>query len=143
MTYVSIRPERYSFDIIKEKKEFVINLVTEDLIYCCDYCGVKSGRDVDKFKEMNITAKKANLVDAPIIYESPVNIECKVTNIMPLGTHHMFLAEIVSVNASSEYFDKNGKFHFNDSKPVCYSHGEYFGLGKKLGKFGYSVKKKK
>ncbi|MGM9915810.1 flavin reductase [Anaerotignum sp.] len=142
MTYVSIRPSRHSYQIIKERGEFVINLVTEKLAYACDYCGVKSGRDIDKFAEMKLTAKKGEKVDAPIIYESPVNIECKVKEIIPLGTHHMFLAEVVSVQVSDEYLDETGKFHFDKAKPICYSHGAYYGLGKKLGTFGYSVKKK-
>ncbi|WP_312060935.1 flavin reductase family protein [Anaerotignum sp.] len=143
MTYVSIRPSRHSFELIQNSGEFVINLVNKDLAYACDFCGVKSGRDMDKFKEMNLTAKKGEKVDAPIIYESPVNIECKVKEIIPLGTHHMFLAEVVSVSVSDEYLDETGKFHFNDTEPVCYSHGAYFTLGKQLGTFGYSVKKPK
>ena len=142
MTYVSIRPERHSYELIKESGEFVINLVTKDLTYACDFCGVRSGRDVDKFTEMHLTAKKGEKVDCPIILESPVNIECKVKEIVPLGSHHMFLAEVVSVSVSEKYFDKTGKFHLNRSKPICYSHGAYYGLGKKLGTFGYSVKKK-
>ena len=142
MTYVSIRPSRHSHQIIKESGEFVINLVTEKLAYACDYCGVKSGRDIDKFSEMKLTAQKGEKVDAPIIYESPVNIECKVKQIIPLGTHDMFLAEVVSVQVSDEYLDETGKFHFDKAKPICYSHGAYYGLGKKLGTFGYSVKKK-
>lgn len=141
MTYVSIRPSRHSFDLIKNSGEFVINLVTKDLAYACDFCGVKSGRDMDKFKEMNLTAKKGEKVNAPIIYESPVNIECKVKEIIPLGTHHMFLAEVVSVSVSDEYLDETGKFHFNETEPVCYSHGAYYTLGEQLGTFGYSVKK--
>ena len=141
MTYVSIRPSRHSFELIQNSGEFVINLVTKDLAYACDFCGVKSGRDMDKFKEMNLTAKKGEKVNAPIIYESPVNIECKVKEVIPLGTHHMFLAEVVSVSVSDEYLDETGKFHFNDTEPVCYSHGAYFTLGKQLGTFGYSVKK--
>ena len=142
MTYVSIRPSRHSYNIIKERGEFVINLMTEKLAYACDYCGVKSGRDIDKFAEMKLTAKKGEKVDAPIIYESPVNIECKVKQIIPLGTHDMFLAEVVSVQVSDEYLDETGKFHFDKAKPICYSHGAYYGLGKKLGTFGYSVRKK-
>lgn len=142
MTYVSIRPSRHSYQIIKERGEFVINLVTEKLAYACDYCGVKSGRDIDKFAEMKLTAKKGEKVDAPIIYESPVNIECKVKEIIPLGTHDMFLAEVVSVQVSDDYLDETGKFHFDKAKPICYSHGAYYGLGKKLGTFGYSIKKK-
>lgn len=142
MTYVSIRPGRHSYGIIKERGEFVINLVTEELAYACDLCGVKSGRDIDKFAELHLTAKKGEKVDAPILCESPVNIECKVKQIIPLGTHDMFLAEVVSVQVSDEYLDETGKFHFEKAKPICYSHGAYYGLGKKLGTFGYSVKKK-
>lgn len=142
MTYVSIRPSRHSHQIIKESGEFVINLVTERLAYACDFCGVKSGRDMDKFAEMHLTAQPGNAVSAPIIAESPVNIECKVKEIIPLGTHDMFLAEVVSVQVSEEYLDETGKFHFDRAKPICYSHGAYYGLGKKLGTFGYSVRKK-
>lgn len=143
MTYVSIRPERHSYGIIKESGEFVINLVTKDLTFACDFCGVRSGRDIDKFKEMGLTAQKGNFVAAPIIYESPVNIECRVKEQIPLGSHDMFLSEIVSVSVSDEYMDKTGKFHFNDSQPICYSHGAYYTLGEQIGTFGYSVKKKK
>lgn len=142
MTYVSIRPGRHSHDIIKNNGEFVINLVTERLAYACDFCGVRSGRDLDKFAEMHLTAQPGNAVLAPIIAESPVNIECKVKEIIPLGTHDMFLAEVVSVQVSEEYLDESGKFHFDKTKPICYSHGAYYGLGKKLGTFGYSVRKK-
>ena len=142
MTYISLRPERHSYEIIKKSGEFVINLVTKKLTYSCDFCGVKSGKDIDKFAEMCLTAQKGEKVDAPIIAESPVNIECKVKEIIPLGSHHMFLAEVVSVSVSEEYFDKTGKFHFNKSNPICYSHGGYYTLGEQIGSFGYSVKKK-
>ncbi len=143
MTYISLRESRHSYDIIQKTGEFVINLTTEALVRACDYCGVKSGKQVDKFKDMQLTAHAASKVSAPLIYESPVNIECKVTQVLPLGSHHMFMAEILAVNASEEYFDKTGKFHFNQSKPICYSHGHYFGIGQNLGKFGFSVQKKK
>ena len=142
MTYVSIRPGRHSYEIIKKSGEFVINLVTKDLTFACDYCGVKSGKDINKFKEMNLTAKKGNMVDAPIIYESPVNIECRVKDIIPLGSNDMFLAEVVSVSVSDEYLNETGKFEFQKSNPICYSHGEYYTLGESIGSFGYSVKKK-
>ncbi len=142
MTYVSIRPSRYSYQIIRESGEFVINLVTERLTFACDFCGVRSGREVDKFEAMHLTAKKGEAVDAPIICESPVNIECKVKEIISLGTHDMFLAEVVSVQVSEEYLDETGKFHFDHAKPICYSHGAYYALGKKIGGFGYSVRKK-
>ncbi len=143
MTYISLRHSRHSYDIIKQSKEFVINLVTKKLTFACDYCGVKSGRDIDKFNEMNLTAVKGAKVSAPIIYESPINIECIVKDIIPLGTHDMFLAEVVNVSVSEQYLDQNGKFHFNKTNPICYSHGCYYALGEKLGSFGYSVKKKK
>ena len=143
MTYISLRHSRHSYDMIKQSKEFVINLVTKKLAFACDYCGVKSGKDIDKFDEMHLTAVKGQKVSAPILYESPVNIECRVKNIIPLGTHDMFLAEVVNVSVSDEYLNASGKFHFNKTNPICYSHGCYYTLGEKLGSFGYSVKKKK
>lgn len=144
MTYISVRPDRYSYDLIKESGEFVINLTTEDLTRACDFCGVRSGRDINKFKEMNLTPAKASVVSAPIIYESPVNIECKVKEIIKLGgSHDMFLSDVVSVNVSDEYMDETGKFHFDRTNPICYSHGQYYALGKCIGKFGYSVQKTK
>lgn len=143
MLYVSIRPERYSYDIIKETGEFVVNLVNRDIVYATDYCGVKSGRDVDKFKEMKLTPLESRFVKAPGISESPVNIECKVKQIIPLGSHDMFLAEVAGVTVDDRYMDETGKFNLNDSGLVAYSHGEYFELGKKLGTFGYSVRKNK
>lgn len=143
MAYVSIRPSRYSYDIIKESGEFVINLITKDLVFATDYCGVKSGRDVDKFKEMKLTPLESKYVKAPGILESPVNIECKLKEIIPLGTHDMFLAEVMGVTIDDKYMDETGKFNLNDAGLVAYSHGEYFLLGEKVGKFGYSVKTKK
>lgn len=142
MVSISVRPERYSYDIIKETGEFVINLTTKELVKATDWCGVKSGRDVDKFKEMELTAAKAeHLSQAPIIAESPVNLECRVTEIRELGSHHMFLAEVVGVQVSEKYMNESGKFELNSTDLVAYSHGEYFVLGEKIGKFGYSVKK--
>ena len=143
MVYVSVRPERYSYDIIKETGEYVINLVNKDLVFAADFCGVRSGRDVDKFDEMKLTPLPSRKISAPGIEESPVNLECKVKKILPLGTHHMFLAEIVNVTVDDKYMDEKGKFHLNSSGLVAYYHGEYFELGKNLGKFGYSVQKKK
>lgn len=143
MVSISVRPERYSYSILRETGEFVINLVTEDLVRAADYCGVKSGREVDKFQEMKLTPCLSEKLAAPGILESPVNIECKVTEIKPLGSHDLFLAEVLSVSVDEAYLDKTGKFHLNDTRLVSYSHGEYFGLGKKLGSFGYSVRKKK
>ena len=143
MTYVSIRPQRYSHDIIKESGEFVINLPTWNMVTAVDFCGVKSGRDIDKFKEMKLTKEKADFVKVPMIGESPVNIECRVKQVMELGSHHMFLADVLAVHADPAYMDENKKFHLNNAKPLVYSHGEYLGTGKSLGTFGYSVKKKK
>lgn len=141
MLSISVRPERYSYDIIKETKEFVVNLVTEDLAYETDFCGVKSGRDVDKFKELKLEETPSKVVAAPGIEKSPVNIECQVVDIVELGSHHMFIAKVVSVNVKEELLDEKGKFNLNDAKLVTYSHGEYYSLGKKLGTFGYSVRK--
>ena len=141
MVSISVRPERYSYDIIKETGEFVINLTTKELTYATDYCGVKSGRDVDKFKEMGLTALPGKEVKAPLIGESPVNIECKVTQMLPLGSHDMFLAEVVAVHVDEKYIDEKGKFHLDKAEPIAYSHGDYLATGELLGTFGYSVKK--
>lgn len=141
MLSISVRPERHSYNIIKETGEFVVNLVTKNLTYATDYCGVKSGKDVDKFKEMNLTPHASTHINAPGIEESPVNIECKVTQILELGSHHMFLAEVQGVAIDDQLLDESGKFHLNDAGLVAYSHGEYFNLGESIGKFGYSVKK--
>ena len=143
MVSISVRKERYSHSIIKETGEFVINLVTADLAFATDYCGVKSGRDVDKFKEMSLTETAASKVSCPMIAESPVNMECRVKEVRELGSHDMFIAEVVAVNASRKYMDENGKFDLNSTDLVAYSHGEYFTLGEKIGKFGFSVQKKK
>lgn len=142
MVSISVRPERYSHDIIEETGEFVINLVTKDLTYATDYCGVRSGRDVDKFKEMNLTPLPSKMIDAVGIEGSPVNIECKVVEVKKLGSHDMFIAEVVNVTVDDRYMDENNKFNLNDSDLVAYSHGEYFTLGEKIGTFGYSVRKK-
>lgn len=142
MLSISVRPERYSYDIIKETGEFVVNLVNKELVYATDYCGVKSGRDEDKFAKMKLTPQESVHIGAPGIVESPVNIECKVKQILPLGSHHMFVAEVMGVSIDEKYMDETGKFNLNASGLVSYSHGEYFQLGEKLGKFGYSVKKK-
>lgn len=125
MVSISVRPERYSHDIIEETGEFVINLVTKDLTYATDYCGVRSGRDVDKFKEMNLTPLPSKMIDAVGIEESPVNIECKVVEVKKLGSHDMFIAEVVNVTVDDRYMDENNKFNLNDSDLVAYSHGEY------------------
>jgi len=143
MTYISVRKERHSYDLIKDSGEFVINLTTEDLVKVTDFCGVRSGKDLNKFETTGLTPEAATHVKAPLIKESPVNIECRVTEIKELGSHDMFLAEVLAVHVDDNYFDPTGKFHLDKAKPICYSHGEYFGLGKKLGTFGYSVMKKK
>ncbi|WP_207645775.1 flavin reductase family protein [Geosporobacter ferrireducens] len=143
MTYISVRPERHSYEIIERTKEFVINLTTEALVKATDYCGVKSGRDVNKFLEMNLTPSPASKVKAPLIQESPVNIECQVEKILKLGSHDMFLAKVLAVNVDDTYMDHKNKFHLDASNPICYSHGQYYGLKKSLGGFGFSVAKKK
>ena len=143
MVYISVRPERHSYRMIRESGEFVINLTTEKLIRATDYCGVRSGKDVDKWKECRLTeAKAVSLGYAPVIAESPVNIECRVTDIRELGSHHMFLAEVTAVQVDQAYMDEKGKFDLNRTGLIAYSHGEYLDLGKKLGTFWYSVRKK-
>lgn len=141
MVSISVRPERYSYSILKETGEFVLNLTTKELVYATDYCGVKSGRDVDKFKEMNLTPVPASQVSAPMIAESPVNIECKVRDVLALGSHDMFIADVVAVHADEKYMDEKGKFHLEKAEPIVYSHGTYFACGDALGTFGYSVRK--
>ncbi len=143
MTYISVRPERYSYNIIKENGEFAINLTTKNLAKATDFCGVKSGRDIDKFKEMNLTKEKGNFVKCPLIKEAPVNIECKVVEVKHLGSHDMFLAEILAVNVDDKYLDEKGTFDMGKCELMAYSHGKYYELGKELGKFGHSVTKKK
>lgn len=142
MAYISVRPERHSYNMIKETGEFVINLTTRELTYATDYCGVKSGRDVDKFKECNLTKEPAVNVNVPMIKESPVNIECKVERIDELGSHHMFVAKVLAVHADEKYMDEKGKFDLSKADLIVYSHGEYHSMGEKLGTFGYSIKKK-
>ena len=143
MVSISVRPERYSYHMLRESGEFVINLTTERLAFATDYCGVRSGRDVDKFQEMGLTRQRADQVKAPMIAESPVSIECRVVRVEELGSHHQFLAEVLAVHADEEYLDEQKKFQWNQARPLVYSHGEYFVLGRKIGKFGYSVRKKK
>lgn len=143
MLSISVRKERFSYDMILNSGEFVVNLVTKDLAFATDYCGVASGRDVDKFKKMNLTKLESRFVNCPSIAESPVNLECKVKQVVELGTHSIFMAEIVNVTVDDKYMDETGRFNLNDSRLVAYSHGRYFTLGEELGKFGYSVKKNK
>ncbi|MCI8949197.1 MAG: flavin reductase family protein [Lachnospiraceae bacterium] len=141
MVSISVRKERYSYQILKETEEFVINLVTSELAFAADYCGVKSGRDVDKFREMKLTPVPSSHIGAPGILQSPVNIECRVKQVIPLGSHDLFLGQVLGVTVDSDYLDASGRFRLNDAKLVAYSHGEYFELGKKIGTFGYSVRK--
>ncbi len=144
MCYISLRPERHSYGIIKRTGEYVINLTTQDLAYATDWCGVKSGKDVNKFIELGLTPEKATIVKAPMLKESPVSIECRVMEIYPLGTHHMFLSKVLAVNADRKYMDKTTEaFHLEKAMPITYSHGKYYELGKSIGKFGWSVQKKR
>lgn len=143
MCYISVRPERHSYGIIKKRGEYIINLTTRSLAFAADWCGVKSGSKHKKFEETGLTPVPASRVGAPMILESPVNIECTVRDIIELGTHHMFISDVVAVNADEKYIDKStGLFRLNDSSPVCYSHGNYYSTGELIGKFGFSVQKK-
>lgn len=143
MCYISVRPTRHSYEMIKKTGEFVINLTTKDLAYATDWCGVKTGAKVDKFKEMKLTKEKANFVNCPMIKESPVSVECKVKEIRELGSHHMFVAEILGINADEKYINENGAFDISKCDLIAYSNGNYYSLGKKIGRFGFSVQKKK
>ncbi len=141
MAYISVRPERYSYGMLRETGEFVINLTTEDLVHATDYCGVRSGRETDKWKDTGLTKQEAFQVAVPLIAESPVNIECRVREVKELGSHHMFLADVVSVDVDEGWMNEHGKLELNQAKPIVYSHGEYHGLSKLLGTFGYSVRR--
>ena len=143
MVYISVRPNRYSYNIIKKNKEFVINLTNKDLAFATDWCGVRSGKDYDKFKEMELHKEKAKFVKCPIIKESPVAVECKVKEIVELGSHHMFIAEVLSIDADEKYMDDKGSFDISKCNLIAYANGGYYPLGKKIGKFGYSVQRKK
>ena len=144
MCYISVRPERHSYDIIKRTKSFVINLTSEDMARATDWCGVRSGKDYNKFQEMRLTPQKAQKVSAPIILESPLSIECEVLEIKELGSHHMFIANVVNVQADERYIDPaTDEFRLSDAKLIAYSHGHYYKLGEEIGKFGWSVRKNK
>lgn len=143
MTYVSIRPERFSHHLIEGSKEFVINITTAELTRAADFCGVRSGKDTDKFAEMKLTAIEASAVKAPLIDQSPISLECKVKEIKRLGSHDMFIAEIVAVDVDEKYIDEKGKLDLRKAGVMFYSHGEYFAQGKKLGQMGYTVRKKR
>lgn len=142
-TYISVRPERYSHNLIKESGEFVLNLPTSALVRAVDYVGVKSGRDENKFEKAKLTPQAASEVKCPMISESPVSIECRVTDVISMGTHDMFLADILAVNVAEELLNEDGKLRLAKAGLCAYAHGEYFALGKKIGDFGFSVKKKK
>lgn len=141
-TYISLRPERYSYEIIKKTGEFVINVPSSHIIRSIDFCGVRSGRSVDKFKECRLTKETATEVKCPMVAESPISLECRVTDVIPLGTHDMFMADIVAVNVDERYVDEKGKLRIEQCSLATYANGTYFALGKKIGSFGYSVKKK-
>ena len=144
MCYISVRPERHSYEIIKRTGEFVINLTNSKLSRATDWCGVRSGRDYDKCAEMGLTAESAAVVKAPVVAESPVAIECRVKQIIPLGSHDMFLADVVNVLVDEEYINsETGKLELERADMITYSHGEYFRLGEAIGHFGWSVRKKK
>ena len=143
MVYISVRPSRYSYKLIKESGEFVINLTTKDLVFATDWCGVKTGEKVDKFKEMHLNKEKAKFVKCPMIKEAPVSVECKVKEIKELGSHHMFVAEVLAINADEKYIDEKGAFDISKCDLIAYSNGNYYSLGKKIGRFGFSVQKNK
>ena len=143
IVYISVRPTRYSYNLIKEQGEFVINLTTKDLVRATDWCGVKTGAKVDKFKEMKLHKEKAKFVQCPLIKESPVSVECKVKEIKELGSHHLFVADVLSIDADEKYIDEKGAFDISKCDLIAYENGGYYSLGKKLGKFGFSVQKKK
>ncbi len=141
--YISIRPTRYSYNMIKKKGEYVINLTNKNLVRATDWCGVRTGAKVNKFKEMNLHKEKAKFVKCPMIKESPVSIECKVKEIKSLGSHDVFIAEVLAINADEKYIDENGAFDISKCDLIAYSNGHYYSLGRKLGKFGFSVRKNK
>ena len=142
IVYISVRKNRYSYEIIKNRKEFVINLTTEQLVHATDWCGVKSGKDIDKFKELKLTKEKAKFVKCPLIKESPVSVECKVKEVRELGTHTMFIAEVLSIDADKKYINEKGAFDISKCNLIAYANGHYYSLGKKIGRFGFSVMKK-
>ena len=143
MVYISVRPERYSYNLIKEQGEFVINLTNKELTRATDWCGCRTGRKFDKFKEMNLHKEKANFVKCPMIKESPVSIECKVKEIKELGSHHMFIADVLAINADDKYIDEKGAFDISKCNLISYANGGYYTQGNKIGKFGYYFQKKK
>ncbi|MGM9947156.1 flavin reductase family protein [Floccifex sp.] len=143
MVYISVRPERYSYELIKKSKVFTINLTTKKLVKAVDFCGVRSGRQVNKFEAMQLECQEAQTINCPILKDSPVNIECKVNDILELGSHHMFIATVTNVQVDENCLEENGRLALEKSDPIVYSHGEYYDLNQVLGSFGYSVRKKK
>ena len=143
MVYISVRPTRYSYNLIKDQGEFIINLTTKDLVKATDWCGVKSGAKVDKFKEMKLHKEKANFVKCPMIKESPVSVECKVKEVRELGSHTMFIAEVLAINSDEKFIDEKGAFDISKCNLISYANGGYYAMGKRLGKFGFSVQKNK
>lgn len=143
MLYISVRPERYSYAMLMDTKEFGVNLTTEPLAFATDFCGVRSGKEVNKFEQTHLTPIKGSKIGTPLIKESPVSIECKIRDMKTLGSHTMFIAEVMAVQVEDYFLDENGKFELSRAKPIVYSHGEYYSMGKCLGTFGYSVKKRK
>ena len=143
LVYISVRPSRYSYELIKKQGEFVINLTNKELARATDWCGVRSGSKFDKFKEMKLHKEKANFVKCPMIKESPVSVECKVKEIRKMGSHHMFIAEVLAINSDEKYIDENGAFDISKCNLIAYSNGNYYQMGKKIGKFGFSVQKRK
>ena len=141
--YISVRPSRYSYNLIKEQGEFVINLTNKDLARATDWCGVKTGGKVDKFKEMKLHKDMANFVKCPMIKESPVSVECRVKEIKEMGSHHVFIADVLAIHADEQYIDGKGAFDISKCDLIAYANGHYYALGKKLGKFGFSVQKRK
>lgn len=142
-TYISVRPSRYSYELIKQSGEFVINLTTSSLVRAADFCGVRSGKDINKFECCQLTPEQATVLSAPMIAESPLSMECKVSEIIPLGTHDMFLADVIAVNVDQQYIDQDGKLHLEQCGLAAFAHGAYFEMGKKIGSFGFSVRRKK
>lgn len=142
-TYISVRPERYSHSLLLQTKEFAVNLTTASMVRTVDFCGIRSGKDIDKFAACSIETEDASEIACPLIAASPLSIECRVTEVVPLGSHDMFIADIVAVDVNEELVDRDGKLHLEGCQLAAYAHGEYFALGKKIGSFGFSVKKKR
>lgn len=142
-TYISVRPERFSYEMIASSRVFAVNLTTTAMVRAADFCGVRSGKDLDKFAKCHMERVEASLIDCPLLADAPISLECRVTDIVHLGSHDMFLADIVAVDVNEELLDSDGKLHIEKASLAAYAHGSYYALGKKIGSFGYSVKKKR